>query len=56
MRLVVILLLVALVVACDGWYRITVEMPYCPVSDSAKAAADSIPVGCLFPDTARDSA
>lgn len=44
------LLLVA-VLACDGVYRIVVEMPYCPASDSAKAKADSIPVVCLFPDT-----
>lgn len=32
--------------ACDMAFRIT--MPYCPVSDSAKAKADSIPVTCLF--------
>lgn len=41
--------LVAGLVACDGTYRVI--MPYCPVSDSAKARADSIPVACLFPDT-----
>ena len=44
------LLGLVLVMACDSTVRIT--MPYCPVSDSAKAHADSIPVGCLFPDTA----
>jgi hypothetical protein len=44
------LLLVPLVAAvCDGEYRIT--SVYCPVSDSAKARADSVPLPCLYPPT-----
>lgn len=54
-RAAIVLGLVLAVAACNGWYRVTVSMPYCPASDSAKQAADSIPVLCLFPDTARDS-
>lgn len=37
--------------ACDGVYRVVV--PMCPISDSAKAVADSIPLGC--PGTLPDS-
>lgn len=46
------LTIVSLAYACDGIYRITVETPYCPVSDSAKARADSIPLPCIL-DTTR---
>lgn len=47
-RLTVITLAVlATLVACDYTVTATLEMPWCPVSDSAKAAADSVPVLCL---------
>lgn len=48
---VVLALGLLLAVACDGVYRIVV--PYCPVSDSAKAHADSVPMPCLFADSTR---
>lgn len=38
-------------VNCNASY--TIVMPYCPWSDSAKAKADSVPVGCLVGDTTR---
>lgn len=38
-----------LLTACDGVYRVVV--PFCPRSDSAWAAADSVPLGCALPDT-----
>lgn len=41
------LLALALLGACTMTVKITA--PYCPVSDSAKAAADSIPLGCEKP-------
>jgi hypothetical protein len=53
MRLVGCLAVAILLVSCDGVYRITVTMPWCPVSDSARARADSIPVACLQPDTSK---
>lgn len=36
------------IAACDGIYRVVVSVPYCPVSDSAKAQADSVPLPCLL--------
>ena len=47
--LIVALVLVALIGACDGLYTVEVKMPYCPVSDSAKAQAESIAVACVVP-------
>lgn len=44
-----ILLLLLLTLACDAEIRLT--MPFCPVSDSAKAKADSVPVLCILPDS-----
>lgn len=41
-------LIVALVLVAGCSASYTVTMPFCPVSDSAKAAADSVPVACLF--------
>lgn len=39
------LAVLALVVACN--FTFTVEdYPYCPESDSARARADSVPIGC----------
>lgn len=46
-RLALVALL--LLAACNATF--TVSVPYCPVSDSAKARADSIPLGCNLPDS-----
>jgi hypothetical protein len=51
-RLLALLCLVALL-ACNATYTVELNMPYCPVSDSAKAAADSVPVVCVLPDSLR---
>jgi hypothetical protein len=32
---------------------ITLVVPYCPVSDSAKAKADSIPMPCVVADSVK---
>lgn len=48
-RMTLFLLSVIGLTACDGAYRVIV--PYCPISDSAWAHADSVPLGCLLPDT-----
>lgn len=48
--LLILVLVVALVMSTSCSVDITVrDYPYCPKSDSAMAAADSIPLGC--PDT-----
>lgn len=43
------LCLLVLLVGCNA--TITLSVPYCPQSDSAKAKADSIPLGCNLPDS-----
>jgi hypothetical protein len=43
------LLLLVLLTSCDATY--TIVVPWCPVSDSAKQAADSIPLFCGPIDT-----
>jgi hypothetical protein len=52
-RLLALLCLVALVASCNATYTVELNMPYCPVSDSAKAAADSVPIACVLPDSLR---
>jgi hypothetical protein len=42
-------LLLVLAAACNG--TITVVVPYCPVSDTAKAKADSVPFTCVLAAT-----
>lgn len=54
-RLLLIASAVLAVWACDATYRIVITMPWCPVKDSLKRVADSIPVMCLFPDTGKDT-
>lgn len=43
----------AFLVACNASFTVR-DWPYCPTSDSAKAKADSVPLGCpgTLPDTA----
>lgn len=45
------LLVVLGAMACGEFRIVAVNFPYCPVSDSAKAKADSIPAICMLPDT-----
>lgn len=45
-RVAAVLITLWLLLSCSGSY--TLVMPYCPVSDSAKAHADSVPVACLL--------
>jgi hypothetical protein len=43
--------LVLVLAGCDLTVTgtVDVEVPYCPVSPSAWAAADSVPLGCVVP-------
>lgn len=52
-RVIALLLLLLLTLACNATYTVDLTMPYCPQSDSAKAHADSVPVLCVLPDTLR---
>lgn len=47
------LALFALVLLAACRVVIAVEVPYCPVSDSAKAAADSVPFTCVLADSVK---
>jgi hypothetical protein len=51
-KVVVAFALTFLALACNATYVVDVRAPYCPVSDSAKAKADSVSSLCLIP---RDS-
>lgn len=54
MRLLALCGLVVLACGCDATYTIRfADVPHCPVSDSAKAKADSVPVPCLFADSVK---
>lgn len=47
MRLLAVVCLILIgcaLASCEA--SITVIVPYCPTSDSAKAKADSVPIGC----------
>ena len=47
------LALFALVLLTACRMVVAVEVPYCPVSDSAKAVADSVPFPCLMDSVTR---
>lgn len=47
LTLLTIGLVLTMALTCDGTYTIT--SAYCPVSESAKEAADSVPMPCLVP-------
>lgn len=55
LTLVLALFLVAVVAACEpsitaqGAFDVTITFPYCPTTDSAYFAADSVPLGCPTP-------
>ncbi len=55
--LVVGLFLAAVVTACEpsitaqGRVDVEFHIPYCPTTDSAFYAADSVPLGCTVPDS-----
>ena len=57
LTLIVAVFLAAVVTACEptitGQGRIDTyhHIPYCPTTDSAFWAADSVPLGCVVPDS-----
>lgn len=53
-RVLVLLALIGagcLLANCD--MSVTLVVPYCPVSDSAKAKADSVPLPCYVADSVK---